>query len=326
MKNILKRLATTSGLLIFFFIIVGTSAYLTSTLLIKSEDTVILPDLTGKDGMYALELLSNMGLNTKIKGSEYSADTPKNHIIFQDPEPGEEIKKGRDVRIIISKGEKNILMPNLKGRPLQQARIIMDENDLRLGAISATYNERFKKDNIIAQYPSPGAMISRERQADFLVSMGCRPDAYKMPDLAGMSIEDAIMIIEKNNFLVGEIKAEFHHNKPKNTVESQVPPAGHRVVQGSLVHLVLNKKPGKKSFSILRRANGIRLFRYRLNEGFIKRRIKARLNCFGLSSVIFDDLLKPDEEIWVLIPNNQDATLSLYEDGELKKTMLFDSW
>ena len=96
-----------------FFLAVGIGAYLTITLIIKSEDTVVIPEITGKELVYALEILSDLELNTKVKGSEYSADIPKNHIVFQEPEPGTEIKKGRDVRIIISKGARTIPMPNL---------------------------------------------------------------------------------------------------------------------------------------------------------------------------------------------------------------------
>jgi len=36
--------------------------------------------------------------------------------------------------------------------------------------------------------------------------------------------------------------------------------------------------------------------------------------------------MKPGEEIWILIPRNKDATVLLYEDDELIKTEVFDSW
>ncbi|MBU4209574.1 MAG: PASTA domain-containing protein, partial [Proteobacteria bacterium] len=126
------------------------SAYLTLTFIIKSEDKVVVPDLVGKDVVLILEMLSDLGLNTKIKGSEYSDNVPKNHVIFQEPEPGSEIKKRRDIRIIISKGTKRILMPNLKGLSIQQARLIIEENGLSLNKLSSTYSENVKKNEIIS--------------------------------------------------------------------------------------------------------------------------------------------------------------------------------
>ena len=146
----ISRILKIAALFFVFIFIVAGSAYLTLTLIIKSEDTVVVPDLIGKDVIYVLELLTDLGLNTKVEGSEYSANVPKNNVIFQDPEPGSEIKKERDVRIVISKGPKFILMPNLEGLSVQQAQIILEENSLCLGEISSTYKNIIKKETIIA--------------------------------------------------------------------------------------------------------------------------------------------------------------------------------
>ena len=139
-----------------FCLSVGVSAYIALTFIIKSEDTVIVPDLTGKDLVYSLELLTNLGLNTKVRGSEYSETVPKNHIIFQDPDPGSEIKKDRDIRIIISKGPQNVIMPNLEGISIQQARIIAEENGLCVGKISHTYSDSKKKRHCDGAIPVNG--------------------------------------------------------------------------------------------------------------------------------------------------------------------------
>ena len=112
----IARIIKIVGLAVVFIIIAGASAYFTLTLVIKSEEAVIVPELVGKDVVYALETLTDLELNTKVKGSEYNNDLPKHHVIYQDPEPGTEIKKGRDVRIIISKGSKSIIMPNAPRR------------------------------------------------------------------------------------------------------------------------------------------------------------------------------------------------------------------
>ena len=109
----ITKFAKIATLFIVFLMVAGASAYLTLTFIIKSEDTVIVPDLVGKNVVTALELLTDLQLNTKVNGSEYSRQFPKNHVTYQEPEPGSEIKKDRDIRIIISKGPKNILMPGV---------------------------------------------------------------------------------------------------------------------------------------------------------------------------------------------------------------------
>lgn len=323
--KVISRIFKLSALFFLFVLIVGASAYLTLTLIIKSEDTVVVPDISGKNVVYVLKLLTDLGLNTKVKGSEYSADVPENNVIFQEPEPGAEIKKGRDIRIIISKGAKSILMPNLKGLFVRQARIILEENNLRRGEISSTYSDTIKKDEIIVQIPAPGTMITRGECVNLLVSMGIRPRAYKMPDLLGLSLNGAITTIESIDLVLGEITTRFHKDKPLNTVVAQELLSGYRVTQGSVVNIVINRKPVQKGHNYLNESQGGGLFRYRLKDGFLKRHIRVRLNCFGVSADFFDGFMKPGEEIWLLIPGENNATVSLYEDGELLKTFVYDA-
>ena len=322
-----SRIIKISALFLIFILVVSVSAYLTLTLIIKSEDTVVVPDLVGKEVVYVLELLTDLGLNTKVKGSEYSKEYSKNHIIFQEPEPGAEIKKGRDIKIILSKGARSILMPNLKGLSLQQARIILEENSLCQEKISITYSDNIKKDEIISQVPSTGSMINRGGCVNLLVSLGVRPPAYKMPNLKGHYLESAIPLIESSNLALGEIKSSFYKDKPLNVIIDQEPLSGHRVIEGSIVSFVINRKPGEKDQGLFHEINGFDLFRYRLKSGFLKRSIRVSLNRHGVSDDLFNGLMKPGEEIWLFIPKNTDATLFLYEDDELAETNnVYDKW
>jgi len=302
------------------------SAYLTLTFIIKSENKVVVPDIVGKDVVLILEMLSDLGLNTKVKGSEYSDNVPKNHVIFQEPEPGSEIKKRRDVRIIISKGTKRILTPNLKGLSIQQARLIIEENGLRLNKLSSTSCESIKKNEIISQFPLPGTMITRGDFVNLLVSTGIRLNVYKIPDIKGQSLEEAIALIESFNLSLGEIKFLFIEKKPKNIIIDQVPLSGHRVIEGTDVNITINREAGRKGYKYLHSTKGVTLFKYRLKYGFLKKHIRLRLNSFGISNDIFDSFMKPGEEIWALIPRNKDATVLLYENDKLIKTEVFDSW
>jgi eukaryotic-like serine/threonine-protein kinase len=322
----ISRVLKIAILFFVFIVVVGASAYLTLTMIVKSEDTVVVPDLAGKNVVYVLELLTDLGLNTKVEGSEYSTEMPKNNVIFQDPEPGSEIKKGRDVRIIISKGPKSILMPNLEKLPVQQARIILEENSLCQGQISSTYNNRVKKDSVISQVPSAGTMITRNVCVNLLVSIGIRPHEYKMMDLKGRSLDSAIPLIENSNLVLGKIKSVFYKDQPLNTIISQEPLSGYFVTEGGSVDLVINRKPGQKGHGYLAGSPGGNFFRYRVNDGFLKRHIRVVLNSFSVSNTIFDEFIQPGKEIWLIIPNNNNATLFLYEDDKLIKTQIYDAW
>jgi serine/threonine-protein kinase len=88
---------------------------------------------------------------------------------------------------------------------------------------------------------------------------------------------------------------------------------------------VINRKPGAKNPEYLPGSQGGSLFRYRLKDGFLKRHIRVVLNSYGVSNVIFENFIKPGEDLWLIIPKHNHATVFLYEDGDLIKTQVFEA-
>lgn len=321
----IRRLAKISVLLIVFLIITVTAAYLTLTFIIKSEDTVVVPDLLGKDVVYALEILTDLGLNTKIKGSEYNDDFPKNHVLLQDPLPGSEIKKGRDLRIVLSRGPKVITMPNVTGLPVRQARLLLEESGLCAGHDAYVHDsETTGKDVVMAQDPLYGTLVNRGRCVNLLVSMGRRPRAYQMLDLRGLSVDEAVVDIERSHLQVGRFRYEFHQDKPDNIIVGQHPSSGYRVMEKSPIDLVVNRKPGsgpRHGTDQLQRSG---FFRYKIDSGFLNKHVQVRLDSMGVSSELYNNFMGPGQELWLLVPTNTIATLFLYVDGELVKTQVYN--
>jgi serine/threonine-protein kinase len=98
---------------------------------------------------------------------------------------------------------------------------------------------------------------------------------------------------------------------------------GYRVFEGARIRLSVNRQVGETEEDVFEGFSGVGLFRYRLENGFLKRHIRVRLNSYRVSTDLFNDFLKPGEEIWHLVPKRNDATILLYVDGELIKTVLF---
>jgi serine/threonine-protein kinase len=273
-----------------------------------------------------LESLTNLGLNTKVKGSEYSMKVPKHHVIFQEPRPGSEIKKGRDVKIIFSKGPRLIPMPSLAGHSLQEARLIIDEHDLCRGNLTTVFDRGAEKGSVIAQAPQSGETVQRGACVDLLVSDGPRPVAYKMPNLGGLSLEDALLTIEKYRLPHGKITSLYQKGKASRSVLEQDPPAGYRVIEGNEVHLVINRAKGAGPVTEQTGAAGSGIFHYRIDNGFLNRHIRVQLKRDGITSELFDDFVGPGKDIWLIIPRDQPATLLVYEDDRLIRTEVYDSW
>lgn len=316
----LGRIIKISIFILVFAFFAGVSTYVTLNLIIKSEDSVVVPDFIGKDVVIVLEQLSNLELNTKVKGSEYSIEVPKNHVIFQDPKGGTEIKRGRDVKIILSKGPQTIVMPNLVGESLQRARLALEDLDLCRGALSMTSDRFVDEGSVMAHSPPEGTTVSRGTCVDLLVSKGPLPRSYKMPDLVGLQLEDALLTVDKNRLAHGEIKAWYIKDRPKNTVVEQSPQPGSRIAENQAVNLVVNRRKPVSISENGRLTAPKAFFRYRIDKGFLKRHIQVQLKKDGLSQNLFDNFVTPGQEIWLIIPTEEEATLLVYEDDTLVHT------
>lgn len=318
----MMRILKLAVLFVGFSLIIGFSAYMAVVFLVESEETVIVPDLIGKDVVYCLELLTDLGLDIKVKDSQYSDTVANHHVIYQSPDPGAVIKKGRDVNLFLSKGKKYIQLPDLRRGSLEQARLVLEANGLHTGMISETCHDRYLRQRVIAQEPGPGHMIAKGMAVDLLISRGRRPVAYMMPDLTGMPFSTAAIVLEEHGLMAGDITSVSDDRYLRRTIIGQDPQAGFRVVEGDSVNLTINRAggEGRRPFQT---GNGITLFRYRLEKGFLNRHIKIRLNCYGLSMLVIDSFKNPGDEIWVLVPSHRNATVLVFVDHELVKTEVF---
>jgi beta-lactam-binding protein with PASTA domain len=311
-----------TGLFILIFMVTAAlSAYFSVHLLIRSEKTVITPDVEGKEVVSALELLSDLKLNTKVKGSQFDAAIPRHHVISQDPEPGTEIKQGRDIRLIISKGPRNVIFPNLKGTSLAQARILLEENGLQLRQVSHMYQDRHPRQEVLGQFPAAAHQGSRGDGVDLLVSEGPAPLWYRMLALKGMPLNGAVAAIEQNHLLLKSVHYLEDAAAIDRTVIEQDPPQGYPLLATTDIELGIAWRSGALISDGKRDAS---LYRYRVAQGFLRESIRVRINWGDTTLDVFNNYVPPGYEIWLLVPNRPPATLFLYADDQLLKTDRFE--
>ena len=92
------------------------------------------------------------------------------------------------------------------------------------------------------------------------------------------------------------------------------------------MNLVVNRHPGKTEGPHLHHALYGSLLQHRVNNGFMKKRVRVELESGGKTAYIFDDFIKPCKDIWFLVPRSQDATVFIFEDDKLVQTRLYEAW
>ncbi len=323
LTNTRTRILKITALFLIFAVAGGISAHVALTILVRSEETVVVPEVTGQKVLEVLKTLSAMGLNTQLTASEFSDAVPLNHVVYQEPAAGTAVKKGRDVRIVISKGRQSVRMPDLRGLSLDQGRVLLEENGFCTGTTSFSYSPELPKDKILAHTPQPGTLLQKDECVALLVSRGNRPETYKMPDLKGLPIEEAILSIEKLRLKPGDVQRVFQNDLTPETVVNQEPTAGYFVSEGTLVDLVVNTRADNRTLFSRELRRGIGLLKYKTDNGFIKSRIRVKLQWRGITSDIFDEFVRPGRDIWICIPRDEDVRVYLYKDDLLVETRDF---
>lgn len=314
----MKPFLKVGGFLGLFVMVAVLAGYFTVKTIVQSNDAVVVPDLEGKDVVYALELLTDLGLNTKVSGYEYTNDIPKNHVAYQDPKPGAEVKTKRDIRVVISKGPQTVVAPNLVGVDLRDANIIIEENGLVRGVMSETFAKNLSKGEVVSQAPLPGQLVDKGHAVDLLVSLGPRPQRFMMPHLGSLSPEDAILLLERSRLGLGQIRYTHRTDVALDVVVEQEPRPGYPIATGTLAYITVNRLQEvpikEKGFFFLHRP---------ALHGLLKTHVRLRVNAFGIFYDIFDDFRPPGEDLWILLPRQSEGTFFLYEDDALVLTHSF---
>lgn len=229
-------LFTTVLLLVALGVVFAGYAYLSRV----SAKYVEVPKLIDLNVEEAKKILEERGLKLKIAGKEYSSTYEEGKIIKQMPSPGQKLEKGREVKVVISLGERPVNVPDLIGKSELEAGQILGELGLRIGNVSYEYSDEIPEDRIMKQSPTPGSKVPKGSAVDIVISKGI--EVVIVPDVTGLSLEKAKELIKKAG-LTFEIIEEESETYEKGKVIRQSPSPGDNAKKGDKVLLVVSSGP-----------------------------------------------------------------------------------
>jgi eukaryotic-like serine/threonine-protein kinase len=164
----------------FFFF--GFSAYVTLAILLKIEQTVVCPDVRGKDVEEARSLLQQRGINLKVVRYERRNDVPYNVITVQKPDANVSMRKSRVVNVLVSEGPELIKLPTVVGQKADEAQATLDALGIRVGNILTVPHRNAGM--VLAQLPQGGDEVTVSQKITLVV--GTTVSGYfVMPELRG---------------------------------------------------------------------------------------------------------------------------------------------
>lgn len=195
--------------------------------------TITVPDVRGKELTAAINQIRNSGLDIKVARQEHHPTVPQNYIISQDPAPGERVKSGRNVMVVVSLGSEEVTVPTLTDKVFRLAEVTLQESGLELGEV-ARVNTPSPPETVILQSPAQGTVLQKGSTVDVLVSEGGRGTRYVTPDLTGMTLPQA-------GDLVKPMGGKVFYSGRGSVIASQGPKAGYQLPANGQIIVALGE-------------------------------------------------------------------------------------
>ena len=206
---------------------------------VKRGEVTVLPKVVGKPVDDAIRLLVEAGYEPIKYETQFDEKAKEGTIIRQTPEGGDETKPGRKVYLIISGGKEMVIVPNLVGMALKDARILLVRANLDLGKTDMTFTDSISSGVVFKQSPDPGTKISTDQKVNIIVSQGSRAGRVPVPDLMGVSFNEAILRLGNAKLGVGNRNYVTSETNKAGTVVDQSPKPGELALEGTTVDLFI---------------------------------------------------------------------------------------
>ncbi len=171
-----------------------------------------VPSVVGKKTDEAVKFLESKGFEVVIKDSVYT-DTAKNGIVLkQIPDPNSTVKINRTVLITVNRVTLPMIdMPALEGKSLNFALEILKRSHLKLG--DTIYRPDFMRGSVLEQLfrgnkITSGSKIPWGSRVDLVIGSGLNQDPILVPQMEGMTFEEAKILLQENGILLGAVVAD----------------------------------------------------------------------------------------------------------------------
>ncbi|MDH7570407.1 MAG: PASTA domain-containing protein, partial [Armatimonadota bacterium] len=147
----------------------GLLAFLFTGLGLPKDVTV--PPIVGKPRAQAEAMLAEVNLKLKVVEERYSPDPPGT-ILFATPEPGRQLKEGREIRVAVSRGPEQTTVPDVVHATLSAAERALRGAGLEVGPLRTMFDDVEPKGHVLAQDPAPGETVPKGTRVTLTISKG----------------------------------------------------------------------------------------------------------------------------------------------------------
>ena len=208
--------------------------------LFGQQEEVEVPDFSGKTYEEAVAMASEAGLVLERGDDMYSDEFEEGFITFQTPEAGTMVVEGKTVTVNVSKGKSEGVIPKITGMSVDEAKAALEEMGYVLGTqtiVTSTQN----KGTVVKQSIEPGTKADKGTVVDIEVSDGEGVEQVSVPNLTGMTPEEAKDLLESLGLKRGAVTYEETNTVAQNLIFWQSIAYGTYVDAGTAIDVRASK-------------------------------------------------------------------------------------
>ena len=235
--SFIRTILSIIGMIVVFSIV---AEYIVMPAYTRQNQNRIMIDIENRNLDEAIKILNSEDYKYEVSDTLYTNKFKLGTIVDQYPKPNTRVKSGRTVRMKIAQPEKSVAIPNLIGQSRRSAELELNQMGLLIDTVYAEYNPEYPNGTIAWQYPKAGDRRKKGMGIQITVSKGMPPNFFQVPNLIGLSINQAKELIFKSRLKVGKISYHQDQDLVPYTVLDQSIKDGTVLDATAIINLVVS--------------------------------------------------------------------------------------
>lgn len=228
---------------------------------------IIVPNVMNKSVQDAIKILDDTGLEYEVDSFKYDPKYRPFQVLQIYPSPGSRVKDGRNIVMKVNpRTYAQVSVPDVIDRYKGLAFRQLEQVGLKVG--DTIYEPSIQRDAVLRMMYNgatlkPGALLPRFTTIDLVIGSGPQRN-ISVPNLVGLTVQEAKAVISQNLFEIGLVEFEDGNGDESDIVYYQDPAAFDVRDQGMQIDIWASKKTPAEMGDKISQLNSI----YRIQMDF----------------------------------------------------------
>jgi serine/threonine-protein kinase len=240
----LKILGFGAGVLLIWALLFAAMDSLVMPAFTRQQREAEVPDLFEMRVPEAQLIAEQNGFQLSPLETRFDANYPPGLVIEQAPAPYTISKLGRKIKVIISGGTENVIVPEVVGVSEKEASFKLESAGLKYDENKnhRIFSDFYPEGVVISQNPPANNNLKRGSLVVLSISKGEIPSSVLMPDLVGTNFSYAQRILNDIGLQIGSVDTIHSVDTDTSIIIAQFPKQGVKLAYLSKVDLKISAK------------------------------------------------------------------------------------